>query len=243
MTRKAAVATTREAIAAARRRPPAPLKRVVSAASNDRRLRQIEQKRGTILAAALECFSRHGLHGTSVDQVALRADVSKSNLLYYFKTKEDLYVAVLSELMADWLEPLRALSAEQDPVEAIKEYIRLKMVMSRDQPEASRLFCLEMVQGAPLLKKELERTLRAIVREKSAVIQEWVAAGKLAPVDPQHLIFALWATTQHYADFSVQVQAITGKTLKDRAFFDEALRNVQRIVLAGIAAHPAATSW
>ncbi|MDP9899643.1 HTH-type transcriptional regulator RutR [Variovorax ginsengisoli] len=215
--------------------PRAPAARSPAAVS--RRLRQIEDKRSVILTAALGLFSRFGLHGTSIDQVAARADVSKSNLLYYFANKEELYVCVLRDLLAVWLEPLRGFSPEQDPRKAIGDYIRRKLVISRDRPDASRLFCLEMIQGAPLLRDELGRELRDLVERKSEVIRQWVADGKLAPVDPHHLIFALWATTQHYADFGVQVQAITGRTLDDPGFFEEAVDNVQRIVLQGASAH------
>ncbi|MCY0855073.1 HTH-type transcriptional regulator RutR [Cupriavidus sp. D39] len=208
---------------------------VRQAPAGSRRWRQIEDKRAAILGAALGLFSRFGLHGTSLDQVAARADVSKSNLLYYFSNKEDLYVSVLRDLLALWLEPLRSFSVEQDPREAIADYIRRKLVISRDQPDASRLFCLEMVQGAPLMRDELARELRDQVERKAEVIRAWVAAGRLAPVEPHHLVFALWATTQHYADFAVQVQAITGRTLEDPAFFEQTVENVQRIVLEGIA--------
>jgi TetR/AcrR family transcriptional regulator len=208
---------------------------VRSASAVSRRLRQIEDKRSAILGAALGLFSRFGLHGTSIDQVAARADVSKSNLLYYFANKEELYVSVLRDLLELWLEPLRGFSAEQDPREAIGGYIRRKLVISRDRPDASRLFCLEMIQGAPLLRDELDRELRTLVERKSEVIRSWIDAGKLAPVDPHHLIFALWAITQHYADFGVQVQALTGHTLEDAAFFEQTVENVQRIVLQGIA--------
>ncbi|KQU82330.1 pyrimidine utilization regulatory protein R [Variovorax sp. Root318D1] len=208
---------------------------VRSASAVSRRLRQIEDKRSAILGAALGLFSRFGLHGTSIDQVAARADVSKSNLLYYFANKEELYVSVLRDLLELWLEPLRGFSAEQDPREAIGSYIRRKLVISRDRPDASRLFCLEMIQGAPLLRDELDRELRTLVERKSEVIRSWIEAGKLAPVDPHHLIFALWAVTQHYADFGVQVQALTGHTLEDAAFFEQTVENVQRIVLQGIA--------
>jgi TetR/AcrR family transcriptional regulator len=209
---------------------------VRAAAPGSRRLRQIEDKRSAILSAALGLFSRYGLHGTTVDQVAARADVSKSNLLYYFANKEELYVSVLRELLEVWLEPLRSFTVEQDPREAIAAYIRRKLVISRDRPDASRLFCLEMIQGAPLLRDELARELRDLVSAKSEVIRAWVAAGRLAPVEPHHLVFALWALTQHYADFAVQVQAITGQTLDNPAFFEQAVDNVQRLVLEGIVA-------
>ncbi len=194
----------------------------------------VPNKREAVLAAALALFSRFGLHGTSVDQVAARAGVSKSNLLYYFANKEELYVCVLRELLEVWLAPLREFSAEQDPLQAIADYIRRKLVVSRDSPDASRLFCLEMVQGAPLLRDELDRELRGIVERKSAVIQGWMAAGRLAKVEPEHLIFMIWAATQHYADFAVQVQALTGKTLADPAFFEQTVANVQALVMDGV---------
>ena len=194
----------------------------------------VKDRRADVLQAALDLFSRYGLHGTSVDQVAARAEVSKSNLLYYFATKEELYVCVLRDLLDVWLAPLREFSAEQDPQQVIADYIRRKLTASRDRPEASRLFCLEIIQGAPLLRDELDRELRELVVEKSAVIQAWVNAGRLAPVDPRHLLFMLWATTQHYADFAVQVQALTGHTLADPEFFERTVTSVQAVVLRGV---------
>jgi TetR/AcrR family transcriptional regulator len=194
----------------------------------------VKDKRTAVLHAALGLFSRFGMHGTSVDQVAARAGVSKSNLLYYFANKEELYVCVLRDLLEVWLAPLRAFSAEQDPQQVIGDYIRRKLAISRDRPEASRLFCLEMIQGAPLLRDELDRELRELVDQKSAVIRAWVDAGKLAAVDPQHLLFILWAATQHYADFAVQVQALTGETLANPVFFEQTVASVEAIVLRGV---------
>ena len=209
---------------------------VREAVAGSPRRQRIDERRGTILRAALDLFSRFGLHGVSVDQVAERAEVSKSSLLYYFATKEALYVAVLRDLLSLWLEPLRALTAEQEPSVAIADYIRRKLVLSRDWPDASRLFCLELIQGAPLLRDELAHELHDLVAEKAEVIRGWVDSGRLAHVEPVHLVFALWATTQHYADFAVQVEAVAGRTLSDPDFFEQTVDNVQRIVLGGVAA-------
>jgi len=199
-----------------------------------RRSRAVAAKRSAILSAALEFFSQFGIHGTSLDKVAERADVSKTNLLYYFPSKEELYIAVLKDLLDVWLAPLRALRHDQHPLEAIRDYIRLKLEVSRDHPQASRLFCLEMLQGAPLLKAELAGDLRHLVEDKAAIIESWVLQGKLSAVQPHHLIFMLWATTQHYADFATQVEAITGQTLNDEHFFNQTVENVQRMVIEGI---------
>ncbi|WP_241623919.1 HTH-type transcriptional regulator RutR [Rosenbergiella epipactidis] len=203
-------------------------------ASSSRRSRAANQKRRTILSAALPLFSQFGLHGTSLERVAESADVSKTNLLYYFPSKEALYIALLEDLLEVWLTPLKAFSAQQDAITAIEHYILLKLTVSRDHPQASKLFCLEMLQGAPLLTHTLNTALKQLVDEKSAIIQGWIDAGQLAPIDPLHLLFTLWATTQHYADFGVQVAAISGKGLDDPAFFQQTFDNVKRIIIRGI---------
>lgn len=199
-----------------------------------RRSQAATAKRAAILQAALALFSQFGIHGTSLDRVAEGAEVSKTNLLYYYPSKEVLYVAVLKEILDVWLAPLRALSADQDPLTAIRHYIRLKLEVSRDHPQASRLFCLEMLQGAPLLRGELAGDLKALVESKAAIVEQWISAGQLAAVQPQHLFFMLWATTQHYADFASQVEAVTGQTLQDPDFFAQTLQNVERMIIEGI---------
>lgn len=199
-----------------------------------KRSQAVSAKKQAILAAALETFSQFGIHGTRLEQVAELAGVSKTNLLYYFPSKEALYVSVLQQILDIWLAPLKAFREELTPLVAIQQYIRLKLEVSRDYPQASRLFCLEMLQGAPLLKTVLSGDMKSLVDEKSAIIAGWVATGKLAPVDPHHLIFMIWATTQHYADFSAQVEAVTGKSLKDDDFFHSTVDNVQRMIIEGI---------
>lgn len=205
-----------------------------------RRLKQIEAKRTAILDAALGLFSRNGLHGTTVEQIAEQAAVSKTNLFYYFASKEEVYVAVLRRLLDQWLAPLRALERDSDPIKGLGEYIRRKVAFSRAHPEASRLFCLEIVQGAPLLRDELETSLKELVDAKAEVIRTWIAEGRLAPVDPHHLIFAIWSTTQHYADFAVQIDALLTTGLDDSGFAEEAVRNIQRIILEGVRIRPPA---
>ncbi|KNC93498.1 HTH-type transcriptional regulator RutR [Trabulsiella odontotermitis] len=199
-----------------------------------KRSQAVSAKKQAILNAALNTFSQYGIHGTRLEQVAEQAGVSKTNLLYYYPSKEQLYVAVLRQILDIWLAPLRAFREDFTPLVAIKEYIRLKLEVSRDYPEASRLFCLEMLQGAPLLMGELTGDLKTLIDDKSAIIAGWIANGKLAPVDPHHLIFMIWASTQHYADFATQVEAVTGSTLKDEAFFQRTVENVQRMIIEGI---------
>ncbi len=183
-----------------------------------------------ILAAALDVFSASGFRGATVDQIAAKSAMSKPNLLYYFRRKEDIYVALLEHTLSDWLEPLRKLNPAGNPLDELSRYIIAKLQMSEANPKASRLFANEILHGAPMIEKFLKGPLRQLVAEKAGVIQSWVSQGKLAPVDPYHLIFAIWAVTQHYADFSVQVDAVLGRREDPRA----AQKAVLEILLRGL---------
>jgi TetR/AcrR family transcriptional regulator len=178
------------------------------------------ENRELILKAALEVFSTYGFRGATVDQIAELTKLSKPNLLYYFRKKEDIYAAVLEQTLTEWLGPLRTLDAENEPIAELTRYISAKLDMSFENPKASRLFANEILHGAPHVEGFLNGPLRDLVEAKVAVIRTWVASGKIKPVEPYHLIFSIWAVTQHYADFAVQVNAVLprkGSRKKTRA--------------------------
>lgn len=169
-----------------------------------------QRNRSAILDAALEVFSSQGFRGATLDQIAEGAGLSKPNLLYYFPSKDAIHTELLSGLMDVWLDPLRALNPQGDPYAEIMAYVRRKLEMSREMPRESRLFANEILQGAPRMMAGIEGDLKALVDEKAAVIGQWMTGGAIKPSDPHHLIFSIWALTQHYADFDVQVRAVLG---------------------------------
>ena len=207
---------------------------VARAAKTQRRTRIQEEKEEHILEGALEAFSTNGFRGTTIDQIADAANMSKPNLLYYFRTKEAIYRRLLERLLFTWLEPLNAFDADGDPIAEIRSYIRRKLEMSRDYPRESRLFANEMLQGAPHIVEELNGPLKTLVDEKAEVMRAWIRAGKMSQCDPYHLIFAIWATTQHYADFDVQVRAVLGENGTSDGRFEDAARFLEQIVVKGI---------
>ena len=175
------------------------------------RTRIQQRNRDLIREAALDVFSQQGFRGATLDQIAERAGLSKPNLLYYFPSKEAIHLDILARLLDAWLDPLRALDPMGDPKAEILGYMRRKLDLSRDFPRESRLFANEVLQGAPRLMELLGGELKALVDEKSAVLRQWAEEGRIANLPPQHLIFAIWALTQHYADFEVQVRAVLGE--------------------------------
>ncbi len=179
--------------------------------SPQRKSSRIQQRnRKRILDAALDVFSQHGYRGATLDQIATQAGLSKPNILYYFSGKEEIHVTLLNGLMETWLAPMQEIDPEGEPLEEILKYVRRKLEMSQLFPRESRLFANEIIQGAPRMGPHLESGLKPLVDRTAEIIQGWIDAGKLARVDPRHLIFSIWSTTQHYADFDAQVQVLMG---------------------------------
>jgi TetR/AcrR family transcriptional regulator len=210
----------------------------VDAPARNRRTRIQTEKRELILEAALEVFSMHGFRGSTIDQIAESAGMSKPNLLYYFRRKEDIHETLIQRLLKTWLQPLRELDDVGDPITELRSYIRRKLEMARDYPRESRLFANEILQGAPRIMPLLEGELKALVDEKAAIISGWMRAGRIATTDPRHLIFSIWATTQHYADFDVQVRAVLGPERGGEVRFENAARFLEQLYVDGLRPKP-----
>ncbi|MCO5147442.1 MAG: HTH-type transcriptional regulator RutR [Aquamicrobium sp.] len=206
----------------------------MDAVRSKRRSRIQTQKRELILEAALEVFSQHGFRGATIDQIAEAAGMSKPNLLYYFRSKEAIHVTLMQRLLETWLAPLQEIDDVGDPISELSAYIRRKLEMARDYPRESRLFANEILQGAPRIMPMIEGELKTLVDEKAAIIKGWMNAGRIARTDPYHLIFAIWATTQHYADFDVQVRAVLGPKRGGDGRFDDAARFLEQLFLDGL---------
>lgn len=202
---------------------------------------RIQRKnRKAILDAALQVFSAHGFRGSTIDRIAERAGLSKPNLLYYFPSKQAIYVAVLEDTLAEWLQPLRELDPGGDPIEEIGRYISAKLEMSRTRPEASRLFANEILHGAPAIGDFLSGPLKELVEEKAAVISAWIAEGRIRKMEPRHLIMMIWAVTQHYADFDVQVRAVLGDDAQPARRYEAAHETIMAVLLDGLRPRPTA---
>jgi TetR/AcrR family transcriptional regulator len=185
-----------------------------------------------IIRAAEQEFALHGFKGTRVQTIADRAGLPKTNILYYFKSKDGLYLALLEEILSLWNSSFDDASAEDDPAESLARYITEKMDISRSRPAASKIFALEIINGAPNLNDFFRDRHTSWMRGRVSVIQLWIDKGKLQPTDPHYLLFNIWACSQHYADFSAQITELKGKPMLQSDFAD-ATRSLITLVLTG----------
>lgn len=189
-----------------------------------------------ILEAAEKVFAEAGFGGATMQLIADMAGLPKANLHYYFATKEDLYRRVVQQIFEIWLDAASSFDNAPGPVEGIGAYIDAKMDISRTHPHGSKVWASEVMHGAPVIQDYLETTLRDWTDGRIAVIQRWIDEGKMASVNPRHLLYMLWATTQHYADFGHQIQTLNDdKPLTDTQW-REAKASVKDMVLRGIGA-------
>ena len=191
-----------------------------------------------ILQAAEQVFAEKGFGGTSMGDIAEQAGLPRSNLHYYFSTKDDLYRAVLQDLLDVWKQDALCFEQFDDPLVVLTSYIRAKMSHSRSRSLGSKIWAEEMLHGAPLLGASLDDTLVPWAQLKEAKIRRWVEEGQILPVEPSALLYMIWASTQHYADFGYQVALLNGgEALSDMAF-ERAVQTVTGVILRGIGLQP-----
>jgi len=187
-----------------------------------------------ILDAAEKIFACHGFKGSSTMQIAKEANLPKANVHYYFKTKSDLYSRVLENTLQDWMSAASLFKTHEDPAVTLSNYIAAKMDLARNRPYGSRVWAKEIMSGASVIQKEMNSTLKNWVDECSKTIDDWVKTEKIKPVNAKALLYMIWATTQHYADFEFQITALNdNKPLSDEEFEDKK-KQVIELILSGL---------
>ena len=195
-----------------------------------------EENEKAILSAAETVFAEYGFEGATTSRIARLAGIPKANLHYYFPTKEVLYRRVLGRILHIWLGAADSFDACDSPVEALTRYIHAKMDLSRSHPMASKVWANEVIHGAPMIQDYLERELTAWTDSRKAILLRWQEEGRIARLDPASLLYMIWATTQHYADFGHQMATLNGGRPLSDAQFEQAKADVTTIILRGIGA-------
>ena len=191
-----------------------------------------------IISAAEAEFVANGYNGTSVQAVADRAGLPKANIHYYFKRKSNLYIAVIEKQVNLWNDMMDDISEDDDPATVLDSFIRKKVELSYTHPQASKLFAMEVIQGAPHVKEHMRSHMRQWVREKARVMETWMDQGRMARVDPINLIFLIWASTQHYADFEVQILTILNRAEYEPDMIENIANFLSEVILRGCGLTP-----
>jgi len=192
-----------------------------------------QKNKAIIFNAAKKEFVTYGFKGASIKRIAERANIARANIHYYFKDKTDLYQQLLSSIIAVWNNDYDTLTADKEPKQVLSDYIRAKVMHAKNDPDASRIFASELIHGAPVLNEYLHSDFKIWLQSKVNVIETWIKQGLIDDVNPHHLLFLIWSSTQHYADFNVQVVAALDKEAMSDDDFDAVVSSLTKIILKG----------
>ncbi len=204
-----------------------------------KRAGRVRKKKEKIIFEAAELeFAEKGFEGATIDSIAKRAGLARPNVHYYFDNKLKLYGEVLSNILELWDTALNDISIDDQPYEALRTYITRKIEFSRKHPLSSRIFASEIISGAPHLKAYYQEAYQEWFSRKLEIFDSWSRSGKIDKVDPAHLLFLIWSSTQHYADFEVQIASALGKeTLEDKDYLSAA-ETLTAVITKGIGCPP-----
>ena len=170
--------------------------------TQERKEREKELRRETILRAATKVFFDKGLQNATMDEIAEAAELSKGTLYLYYKSKEDLYLAVMNvgfDILHEMFD--HALASAATSVEKLRVLGDTYQEFFRKHRNYFRMF--HFLQN-PQLHKQVSEEMREISRLHNqrvwdlavGVLRRGVQEGVLRPdVDPSEMAVLLWSST------------------------------------------------
>lgn len=199
-----------------------------------------QRKEQAILTEAEHQFAQFGFEGASLESIAAAVGISRHNLLYYFPSKELLYRRVLDDVLAQWLAGMGALSAAEDPEQALSDYIAAKVRSSLERPSGAKLFAKEVIAGAPRYGDVIREQVAPLLQADVKTFERWARKGLVAKLNFTHLMFIIWSATQAYAEQEAQFALLLGKPALEPRDFAQAQALITRMVLAALRREEAA---
>ncbi len=191
------------------------------------------RNKAKILTAAVDLFAAKGFDGTHIKEIAKLCGLPKTNVYYYFSSKEKIYAALIDQLIGRWDEAFEHIVPTSEPADAIETYIRAKLDYSRQYAAESRFFASEILRGGKFITRRHRQHMRKVTDERAQVVEGWIAKKKMAPVNVSHFFFLLWSSTQFYADSAIVASDVLRKRSLTKADYDEAAKTIYQIVMNG----------
>jgi TetR/AcrR family transcriptional regulator len=201
-------------------------------ASKPKRANHVRKKRiSEIFDAAEQEFATAGYEGTSLHAIAERAGLTKWQVLYFFKSKENLYRKTIDRIFSEWRSQELG-DWKGKPKEIIGEYIDHILQLAQAKPHQSKIIVSEMLRGGtiaiPLLK---ERNADAAMERTTERLARWISDGEMKAGSPLHFILMLWSMQHFYVVFEREVAFFLGKAELDQRDWNRIRENVKAAAL------------
>lgn len=186
--------------------------RAPEANSRPARGRSGDETRAHILAAAERIFAEAGLAGARTEAIAASAGVNKALLYYYYRSKEELYRAILRERMGELRQRgLAAISQGRSAQAKVEGFVNAQLDFFSARRYYPQLVLRLMMAGERALADLRRKQVAPVYQRLAKVIEEGVRKGELRPVDSHHAVLSLIALTVHYFAAAPVIKQVTGR--------------------------------
>lgn len=173
-------------------------------ATLSRREREKLWQRREMLTAAIGLFSEKGFHNISMQEIAKKSEFAIGTLYKFFKNKEDLYRSIIMEQADMFHEALtRALEEDDDEIDKLRNYVRIKGTVFMDNVSVVRLYFAE-TRGASFnikagMDKEIRQDYEVLLQKLARVFEAGIHKKRFQQIaEPYHLAVSLDSLTNTF---------------------------------------------
>jgi TetR/AcrR family transcriptional regulator len=203
------------------------------------RHRDSVETRAAILKAAGRIYAEYGLAGARTDAIAAAAGVNKALLYYYFKSKDELYQAVVGSQVREFQKQAREILAAQGPAgPVLLRYVSYHFDFMATHRQYPRIFQRMMMEGDPALERLIREHSLPLKKLLVAVLARGMKAGKFRDLDKAHTIVSIAGLTAHYFNIAPAYRVITGQDPYSRANLAKRKAEVLKFIRYALFRHP-----
>lgn len=136
-----------------------------------------QDSRDEILKSAMQLFASRGFHETSMSEVAREARVSKALIFWHFKTKEELFVAVLNRLLEPYFIDFAEEADALDERAQIRKLVEFYLLFVRDNASSVRFFISQVLHDQHFAEGLSDQVLK-LYSGYRAMLVELIARGQ-----------------------------------------------------------------
>ncbi|MBS0501592.1 MAG: TetR family transcriptional regulator [Burkholderiaceae bacterium] len=201
----------------------------------DSKGRDPERSKAAILSAARDEFAGHGLAGARIDRIAARAELNKRLIYYYFKSKDDLFLAVLEHVYAEIRGAEQRLHLlDMEPTEAVRRLIEFTWNYFIEHPEFITLLASANLHQARHLQRSsrVQEMNSPVIQTLGDVLERGRKSGVFrGGVDPVQLYISIAGIAYFYLSNKHTLSAIFGRDLMSPKARAERLGHMCDVIL------------
>jgi TetR/AcrR family transcriptional regulator len=190
-----------------------------------------DEVRSRVLTAALECFGAFGFEGTSTRAIAHRAKVTHTLVLYHFRSKEDLWISMMDNVLQNYATTVSR--SASDPkltaTDALRLFIEQFVRLHARVPQIHRILTIEGNQNTPRLKWVIDKHIRRHYDAVINFIRRGQMEGKVRQCDPARLYYLILGTGTPYT-IATEYKEFTGRDVFSESEILRAIAFVYEII-------------